>query len=685
MRPWIAYTSVAAAVCVAYPCNGQRQGADDESRLLERLADDLFPAQDLDLNYEDLYENLQQLLAHPLNLNHATAEQLRSLFILTEAQVDEIIAYRTEAGPFLSVYELQVLNTFDSVAIQRVLPFIAVESTDSEGNLWQRILKEENNYLILRHERTLEKRRGYREDTDSASRYAGSPDRLYARFRVSRPGDFSAGFTVEKDAGEAFQFSTSNKQAGFDFFSFHLQTQPRAKVKNLIVGDFQTQFGQGLTLGGIFGVGKGAETINTIRRSNIGFMPYTSVNESNFFRGVALTYQLAPAWTAHMFASYFFRDARVVEDSEESLITSLPASGLHRTPGERAARRRIGESNTGVVLSFKKASLDAGLIAHHTRFQFPLMPTRRIHNGFAFSGATNLNTGAYVNYTLHNLAFFSEATRTWNEGWAAVGGVLASLTRHLETSLLWRRYGKDYHSFYSNAVAENTIPVNETGIYWGLKYMFNKRSQLTGYVDMFSFPWLRFRAYAPTDGYEWLLRWNWTPTKSLHIFLQARAESKARNTGADATNYELGQGLKSNYWVNADYVVTDFLSFKTRVQYSTYRLNNSSRGFLILQDANLDLGRFSLSGRYALFDTDDYDNRQYVYERDVWLAYSFPAYNGVGVRRYLLARYSFSKNVDCWIRWAATTYTDRDEIGSGPETIAGNRRNDIKFQVRIRL
>src|SRR4051812_4874696 len=74
---------------------------------LEKLADEIFPMQDLDLNYEELYENLAQLLSNPLDLNNITQEQMRSLLVVGEEQVNEFMRYRTENGPLLSVYELQ--------------------------------------------------------------------------------------------------------------------------------------------------------------------------------------------------------------------------------------------------------------------------------------------------------------------------------------------------------------------------------------------------------------------------------------------------------------------------------------------------------------------------------------------------------------------------------------------------
>ncbi len=70
---------------------------------LERLADEVFPVQDLDINYEELFENLLQILANPLDLNEVTADQLRSLYLLSQGQVNAIVQHREIYGPFLSL------------------------------------------------------------------------------------------------------------------------------------------------------------------------------------------------------------------------------------------------------------------------------------------------------------------------------------------------------------------------------------------------------------------------------------------------------------------------------------------------------------------------------------------------------------------------------------------------------
>ena len=144
----------------------------------ERLADEIFPIQNLDLNYEEFYDNLLQVLSNPIDLNRATGEELRALYVLREAQVESLLAFRRANGPFLSLYELQSIPDFDSATVHRLLPFVKVEdaTTTFDRSLLRRIGNEKNSYLITRFENTLEKKKGYRDR--KSTRLNSSHERL---------------------------------------------------------------------------------------------------------------------------------------------------------------------------------------------------------------------------------------------------------------------------------------------------------------------------------------------------------------------------------------------------------------------------------------------------------------------------------------------------------------------------
>ncbi len=665
---------------------GKAQEYPEREYDLEELAEAIFPIQDLDLDYSQLYENLAQILSNPIDLNKATAEQLRSLYILNEIQLANLLQYQKENSPILSVYELQSIEGFDQNTINRLVPFVTVRNGRQDmRSLAKRISNEKNNYLLLRFNRTLETKQGYRSDANSTNRYEGSPDRIYSRFRTARASDFSFGFTLEKDPGEALRWSPARRYYGFDYTSYHAQILNKGRVNNLILGDFQAQFGQGLIFGGGFGGGKGAESITSVRRSNLGFLPYTSLNESGFFRGVALSLTLSKRVMLHTFASGLIKDG-VSADSLGLSLSSVPISGLHRTPNELANRKVLKETNFGTVINYKIKSLEAGAIVHFTEFSIPINRSPTRYNQFFFNGHENLNTGVFLNYSMGNMTFFSEFSQSHGQGKAYNLGILSSLSPNLDLAIHYRHFDRNFQSFYGNAFSESTAIQNESGYYMGLKYKVNKEHNFTGYYDMFKFPWLRFRGFAPSSGHEWLLRYNYQPSKEVLLFLQLREESKIRNHSGEGNLYTTENGIKRNYWINLDYAVSHRLSFKSRAQFSTYEFEHQrTSGFTLVQDLNFKFKKLTVSTRYALFDTDDFDNRQYVYEKDVWLAYSFPFYQGVGIRNYVLIKYSFSKRIDAWIKWSRTRFEDRETIGSGNETIDGNSVNDITLQVRIKL
>ncbi|HEY3429999.1 MAG TPA: hypothetical protein VGK39_04920, partial [Cyclobacteriaceae bacterium] len=466
----------------------------------------------------------------------------------------------------------------------------------------------------------------------------------------------------------------------------HAQLQNKGKLKNLIVGDYQTQFGQGLLLGGSFGYGKGSEAVMTVRRSNLGVLPYTSVNEAGYKRGAAFTYELNSSLYFSSFYSLAWRDATLVTDeSDDAFVSSFQTTGLHRNESELSKRHQIREQNYGGVLHYKKNKIDAGLIFSAIDFNIPINPNPQPYNQFTFAGQNASNIGAFLNYTIHNITFFSEAAQTAGQGYGLTAGVLGTIAPRLDFAWHIRNYQRNFYSLYSNAFSETSLPQNESGIYWGLKYSMNKKFNASGYVDLFKFPWLRYRSYAPSAGHEWLVRFTYQPSKNVSVYMQAREEAKSRNVANEQSNlFTVAEGTKRNYWINCDYGLTQNLKLKTRAQFSTFNINGiSTKGMALIQDISVNVNKFTFTGRYALFDTEDYDNRQYVYERDVWLAYALPSYSGVGVRGYAMVEYVLNKKLTFWIRYAKSRYTDRDEIGSGADTISGNTKTDIRVQARI--
>lgn len=661
---------------------------------LQQFIEQLFPVQDDDIPYEDVYEALFLYFTQPLDLNQVSPEALKSLFVLTEAQIQSFFRHLERNGKLLSLYELQAIPGWDQATINRLLPFVTVKSTslqEDNRSLLQRITESGKGMFLQRYERVLESRAGYLPRSDTLPpAYLGSPDKLYTRFRLNRAQDFSFGFALEKDAGEPIAWNPPQNQYGADFLSWHAMLYHQGRFRKIVTGDFQLQYGQSLVFGSGFTIGKGAETITTVRRSSTGLRPYTSVLESGFFRGAGFTYRLSPRIDVTTFFAGNPRDALLSESADSLDVApvtfgSLQQSGLHRTNREIGARHSIREQSGGGVVHYrsKNRRLQLGATSLFTRFDHPWQPNARLYKQFEFSGQQNFVASLFGEYSWQNINLFAEAAQSQSGGKAIVAGSLLALSSTLDLSLLARRYERDFHSFYATAFAEGSRPVNEHGIYWGLKYKPGQQVFFTAYYDRFYFPWLRYRVDAPSGGHEYLIRGNYQPSRQLLLYAQFRQEIKDLNRVQTPPLRTPEAGRKRNYILHLDFAPSSVFSLRSRIQWSSYLFSEiRTSGYTLVQDASWQTKRWRLSGRIALFHTDDYNNRQYVYEKDVLWAFSIPAYYGRGIRNYLLAQYKLTRQLTLWLRWARTTYVDREVISSGNERIDGARINQLKAQLR---
>jgi hypothetical protein len=674
---------------------------------LDKLAQELFAEIQSDqVPYEDLYGTLLNLYQSPLNLNTASPEELRALPLLGEKQVVALLKYRQANGPLLSLYELQAVPDWEVRTIERVAPFVTVANpspNSARGPLWQRIKREENNAVLLRYERVLQQRKGYSAvDTSQGRptlRYLGSPDAVALRYRVSHAHDFSLGLTVEKDAGEPLAWRPGQNQFGPDFLSAHFVLHEQGRLKTLALGDYQLQFGQGLLLSSGLAAGKGAETITNLRRASLGVRPYAALLENTFFRGAAATYRLTPCWEVTAFASRKNIDAnaRLATDSLaqfDEFSSSLLLTGLHRTATEIANRQRLSETVGGSHLGYLSAdgNLALGFTALGTHYGMAFQKREEPYNRFEFSGQNNLALGAHYSYGWRNLLLFGESGQSSGGSLGTVNGLLASLGPSVDAAVLVRHYDAGFHTFYGNALGENTRNINESGFYVGLKVRPLARWEVSMYFDQFRFPWLRYRVSAPSHGQDALLRVAFMPTKTSLLYAQYRARLKPLDLPTSLTGRPVplpGQQLRHSLLLYCDVQPTAQLGLRTRLQATYLRADDNlawRRGYVLSQDVTVQLARrLSLAARYAVFDTDDYDTRQYIFEQDVLYAVSVPALYGQGTRAYAIAQATFNKHFTLWLRYADTRYRHQNTIGSGLEQIEGNARSEVTAQVRYKL
>ncbi|MDQ6608599.1 MAG: hypothetical protein M3Y85_02135, partial [Bacteroidota bacterium] len=473
------------------------------------------------------------------------------------------------------------------------------------------------------------------------------------------------------------------QKLGFDFYSIHFFARSLGKIKAIALGDYVVNLGQGLTQWQSLGFGKSADVMNSKRQSAV-ILPYRSSGEFYFNRGAAATVSFKNVETT-AFVSYKTFSGNLATDSIER-FTSFSTSGYYRTRSEIADRYKLTDFSFGGNLSYQKNSLKVGLNAVAHQFSLPMKKRDEPYNYFSFTGKEALSASIDYSYTFKNIHLFGEGAIDKNFNKAFVQGALISADPKVDISFLYRNIAKNYTSLFGNAFTENTLPANEKGLYLGLLLRPIAGWQIAAYADYYEFPFLKYRINSPTHGADYLAQLTYLPNKATEIYLRYRTESKPINeTGAPwVINFPI-EKIKQNLRLNYTTQINNAISIKGRTELLWYdkKGKGSQEGFLSYLESAYH-SSFKLKGNLRLqyFETGGYDSRIYAYEADVLYSFSLPSFYDAGVRYYLNASYDAGKKLTLWVRLAQTIFREKLKVGSGLDEIKGNKRTEVKGQIK---
>lgn len=648
-----------------------------------------------EFDYTDLFAELESFLANPIPVNTASHDEIRQLFFLNDIQINNLLKYIEDHGKIVSIYELAYIDGFDREVITMLTPFITLDVGARPGRITpKQALQFGKNQLFLRYHQLLETQQGFMPVEDSLlqanpnQRYPGSPFRLYTRYAYNYRNRLRWGFTAEKDPGE--EFFKGSQPRGFDFYSGYFYMKGDKWLRDIVIGDYHLQFGQGLTLWTTFTFGKSAD-VTGIRKIQRGVRPNTSVNENQFLRGSAVTLGYK-RFTLTTFGSRKKIDATIAQtDSitgEVLEVSALQYTGLHRTPRELENRRSLGETLYGARASYTGSRFQAGATYYRVKYDARLEPTPRLYNRYYFRGSENHAMGADLLYLFKGGQFFSEVSRSASGGMAMLAGTSLFPSARMVLSAVYRKYDKNYQNLYNAPFAESSTASGEEGLFLGMILLVSPKISFYGYADYFRFHWLRFRVDAPSSGKEYLGEFTYNLSRSVEMRFRYRYKQRERNISGNELMPLLEPYEKQNLRYHLQCQLSRQLSLRNRVEWvmNTSNGKNPRHGYMMYQDVIWKpRQQWAFSARYALFDTNTFDERIYAYENDVLYAFSVPAYYYRGSRAYLLVRYQASRKLDFWFRISQTWFASEQTLGSGLDEIAGNTRTEVKAQVRYRF
>jgi hypothetical protein len=339
-------------------------------------------------------------------------------------------------------------------------------------------------------------------------------------------------------------------------------------------------------------------------------------------------------------------------------------------------------------LNYNLRGFHLGIQSIYAKYSDSIQANVTAYNQYAFSRKKTAHGSLDFSYNFKNALFFGEyAVDLKQRSWAGVGGVLLVPDKRVNFSLLWRNFDPAYSAYYAAACSNFSDVQNEQGIYLGFRGALTPSIVLSVYHDLYYSKWLRYKAYAPSSGGDFLIMIQKRFSKKSDVYIRFRQKRIQQNSLIDLAIDELEWVSTQNVRLHFNYELSKGISIRSRCEWVTINRPSSvdQHGLQLMQELAFQLEGINtqLVFRYALREVSSYYARIYAFERNPLYLYSVDVAYGNGSRTYVYLQTKLSKQVTCWVKYGRTFYTDRDVIGSGDDLIFGNRKDELFVQLRL--
>jgi hypothetical protein len=546
----------------------------------------------------EVYEVLENLRAHPLDLNSAGVDRLADLPWISPAMATKLVAYREENGPFKSIGDLAGVQGFSSIVVERLSPYVFVGKPR---------LELERKYRL---------RSRFGDKRPRVAGYDGSSFRLYNRVSASVGGSLSACALTEKDPYEE-RFA--------DMLTGHAHLGRAGILGSVVAGDFWLDFAENLVLGRSRYMMKGS---GVAKGRDRGIIPNSSSVESGWLRGVAGKITLWDPGT-HWFWSHRRLDAKVNADG---MVTVVYQDGLHRSQSEIANIGRLGETIFGGRAALHSGFFRAGLTGFRAEYDIPFAGS----NGdlFSFEGKSYGVVGTDMGVSVGPAELFCELATSLSLGEGYLFG-FSYKEKGADLGLLYRHYDEDFYNPHSSGFSGGE-DCNEEGAYLEVTCKPTAELRLSGYMDL-------FRTLGPSRGsiygsYGRDVRLEAEQKLSRKVKLVGRlyAKGKEESFGDEGVRFEERRGWR----LQADLNVSRSSMMRARFEAVFAGREgdpNVDKGSLFFCEVAFGPAEWvRIRSRFAVFQTDSWDARLYQHESDLPGVMRNSAINGRGAMGYVL-------------------------------------------------
>lgn len=556
----------------------------------------------------------------------------------------------------------------------------------SELTVWSDTLPQSNHRLkqqvILSSSRCLNNRAGFRNQTqelkDVSKAYLGDPWRQSIRYRLHKGEQWQVGVSMEKDPGEAWHGSFPAFDSWHAFLRYQRKTmkpdihrEKKLQIQDAVIGHYRLRMGYGLTMNQSFSLGKQYFSQQVSQRTN-RISPFASNAESDYLQGAAIDLRLGSHLSVLPYFSIVQIDGNLSKDQQ---LTTLYTDGLHRTNTELSHRHTAWQMAMGAHIGWRDSWYDVGAHVLNTQFEYPYIRKQMSHNQNYFRGTSLTQFAADYRIRAFRNVLQGEFAIDDSLGIASLTSLQTKWSDNWQTALIYHYYGNHYRQIHGSSIGENSEMQGEQGLTLNLSGTLSRHWQMQAMTDWFSFGQPQYQTVGtPDDGYEGLLRAIYS-LSWINMSLSYRIKSK---------NEIQRHSIDAIVTLNP----SPFVNLKTQIRKRINDNSTVSEGFAIAQSLGYKtkIGKhliLNLDTQAAYFDTDDYNSRIYINEKNILYGFGFPMLYGQGVRYNLTCNLKIDTHWNVDLKYALSNYAKKSSLSSGLQEIQGNTQQDLWLQMRL--
>ena len=221
-----------------------------------------------------------------------------------------------------------------------------------------------------------------------------------------------------------------------------------------------------------------------------------------------------------------------------------------------------------------------------------------------------------------------------------------------------------------------------------MHFLLSSLVTIDAYADFYHYPIFSFSLSQPLTGREYAIQAIYSQLQNNKIYLQYSYEEKQTKILYETNAINPSQQtIKQKLRIHFEYYALNCLKLQSRIEKSIITNNTTSKGILAFQDIiyKKQSSPIAIYLRYAIFDTDDFYSRIYTYENDLLYRFSIASFYYKGTRFYTMLKYAPTQKLDLWIKYAVTTYSNKNTISQGNSEISNNHKSSLFMQIKYKF